>query len=1159
MKNEIGRKITSLTLMTIMVAGGMTFAIPGVLPDAFASHNANLFVSAENSAYDNYFSGPMVIEVVVNDPDIKTLDDAHGEPDVTVNGAVLRMVQTTDGNWYGYFSDRTQAQIADATQQPATLGSSNGTGLNFGIFCDNNDGFIGIDLGDTKGFTLPITGDVGGGTDQDGTIEGAAACALTGNPTNVTTQNVIREEKTSVAGSATVLQGQIGIDNGLWPFIQLYDFSVGGNVIVQYNKGGGAQSTTLTFDTVDQYSGVELDRPFYPLGSEIHITLTDLQLNIDPTDEDTWTFGGVDQQLIYNIFDESGNNAGAFTDETFTVFNDAAAQDISGNRTALLFEVNGVIFIALAQDGPAVAELADNDDQIFNAALTGAVANPITFTELGVNTGVFGNYDETDNSNFNTLTEEDTTGVNTVRGRSALFEYGEIENSIVIGFGFATIDLVADSVDGQWNSGEGISLILVDEDANLNTRADEDLDLNNPLVQLIPSMTVGAPFTLEQGDTTTFFNTLNIDNAVAGSTFISPSVGGQELFGDSTDTVQAFSQRMIIDPDGIIDLDMATDATEMSALFIDLGGRTVGDLTDVISDARDGNPTNFRGFNQFHYDLRSIDDRIQEDDPDTPTARVDTVNIYLVVRDDGLALADTDLADAGGIEPNLTVILIERDAAIRGTIQLSDDFDSDTDTFYADLFGDADIEDNNEIGLLFFLDDADTDFLNVNDDSLMPIVADFFSTGLLGDGLLTSERINNQIIRIELEETGDNTSTFRGWIEYTMLSQLNIFDLTTYTTLFPVDDYAEFLVSEDFTDEDSLRVRYNDLGSDGVITPVADQQEAPTHSGVVSFDSSTYKVADTVIVTLSDPDLNRDTDIIDIYTVVDPIVDLGDPVVDRVGVADLGLYADGSPFGTLVFITFNDALWTQQPAGTVCNLLLVAPGAAFNQGLFETGFTLIETGTDTGEFTGTFQVPNVYCEAAGDEALSSTTGTDIEVNYLDFRDASGEVIEVGDSAGIRANTGSVSLDRTVYPVPFGSVADFTIAATQTDPAGDSVFVIHATGIAGATIDGAGLALPTGDLQIHIRINDPDFDISAAGEDTIGGTLTDLNGPVEITVSRGSNSIILATAGAPSAGGQTITVLNGTINDVIARGIGYCVWFTRCVCWVSVLYGDNITL
>ena len=116
MNNEIGRKITSLTLMAIMVAGGMTFAVPGMLPAAHAA-NANLFVSAENSQFDNYMSGPQVIEVVVIDSDINDTDEAKGEPDVTVNGKILRMVQAVDGNWYGYFADLTQASELQMVQQ----------------------------------------------------------------------------------------------------------------------------------------------------------------------------------------------------------------------------------------------------------------------------------------------------------------------------------------------------------------------------------------------------------------------------------------------------------------------------------------------------------------------------------------------------------------------------------------------------------------------------------------------------------------------------------------------------------------------------------------------------------------------------------------------------------------------------------------------------------------------------------------------------------------------------------------------------------------------------------------------------------------------------------------------------------------------------------
>ena len=128
MNNELGRKITSLTLMTIMVAGGMTFAFPGFMPAAHAA-NANLFVSAENSQFDNYMAGPQVIEVVVIDSDINDTDQAKGEPDVTVNGKILRMVQAVDGNWYGYFADRDQAQIADSTTNIV------GSGLDFGKFC----------------------------------------------------------------------------------------------------------------------------------------------------------------------------------------------------------------------------------------------------------------------------------------------------------------------------------------------------------------------------------------------------------------------------------------------------------------------------------------------------------------------------------------------------------------------------------------------------------------------------------------------------------------------------------------------------------------------------------------------------------------------------------------------------------------------------------------------------------------------------------------------------------------------------------------------------------------------------------------------------------------------------------------------------------------
>ena len=96
---------------------------------ADASSNPDLFVSAENSQFSNHFSGSMVIEVVVTDQNLRDTDEGKGEPDVTINGKSLRMVQATDGSWYAYFAHVDKAKEADST-----VGLS-GEGLDFGVFC----------------------------------------------------------------------------------------------------------------------------------------------------------------------------------------------------------------------------------------------------------------------------------------------------------------------------------------------------------------------------------------------------------------------------------------------------------------------------------------------------------------------------------------------------------------------------------------------------------------------------------------------------------------------------------------------------------------------------------------------------------------------------------------------------------------------------------------------------------------------------------------------------------------------------------------------------------------------------------------------------------------------------------------------------------------
>ena len=132
MKNakNIQKITTSLFLAATLVLGSVSFAVPGIMPSAFAA-TENLYVSADNTLFDKSFNGPMVIEVVVNDNDIDDLDNSP-EPDVTVNGATLNMVQAKDGNWYAYIAEST---IISSTYASELFGSAN-TGIgdddNFG-------------------------------------------------------------------------------------------------------------------------------------------------------------------------------------------------------------------------------------------------------------------------------------------------------------------------------------------------------------------------------------------------------------------------------------------------------------------------------------------------------------------------------------------------------------------------------------------------------------------------------------------------------------------------------------------------------------------------------------------------------------------------------------------------------------------------------------------------------------------------------------------------------------------------------------------------------------------------------------------------------------------------------------------------------------------
>ena len=101
----------------------------------------------------------------------------------------------------------------------------------------------------------------------------------------------------------------------------------------------------------------------------------------------------------------------------------------------------------------------------------------------------------------------------------------------------------------------------------------------------------------------------------------------------------------------------------------------------------------------------------------------------------------------------------------------------------------------------------------------------------------------------------------------------------------------------------------------------------------------------------------------------------------------------GDANGRMLDITFDDELWLESSSSN--NSTTCSTAVSGTDGLAETGFTLVETGRDTGVFTGDFQVPDSFCaRSSGTGTVTSVMGTDIEVNYVDYRDASGEILSL---------------------------------------------------------------------------------------------------------------------------------------------------------------------
>ena len=600
-----------------------------ILPSTVeASHNQNLYVSAENTRFNNHFAGSMVIEVIVIDQNIRTLDDALGEPDVTLNGKKLRMVQASDGNWHAYFANKEKAQEADDIASSGVVGK----GLDFGVFCGPNTdaSVLGVGFSNTDGVAISTTDGISGTT--NGKSSFSTCTGTPGSPTS-TINNVVRNPS-SLNQNSNVPVGQIGIDADIWPVVQLFSFS--NDVTIMYNRAGGTQSVTLHYDDIENIS-INLDRTSYPTNSDVIVTIYDMQLNQDPTDEDTWTFtAGSTQKTYYHAFTKSGTNAAN---------GGSGLINIVSSLSNLGFEKNGKLSLNLG----SIAELKTNQIQP-SSTLSDGTANIVTFAETEPNSGIFVNSDYQAKSNTKISSSAP-------RGQSAIIEYNSQSASIVSGTFTASVSLGEKTSKSMQIStlipGKKFAVTLVDPDQNLSSMKKDDFHVYNSTA-IIPSIQIGNPVTLEKTSEVKFFET-------------SDTPLGSPLSSTITFRVNDTNSDILL-----IDTRSVSSATDFEKISINLG-ITADTLQDLLIDDDESDTD---GTNWINYDFRSFQNQLGITDfSDT------TMTLFF----GSLSGSSVTILDKGDTSNAKGLVQIDNEDVVSiksktGTVFLVVNFDSTSDT-----------------------------------------------------------------------------------------------------------------------------------------------------------------------------------------------------------------------------------------------------------------------------------------------------------------------------------------------------------------------------------------------------------------------------------------------------------------------------------------------
>lgn len=218
-------------------------------------------------------------------------------------------------------------------------------------------------------------------------------------------------------------------------------------------------------------------------------------------------------------------------------------------------------------------------------------------------------------------------------------------------------------------------------------------------------------------------------------------------------------------------------------------------------------------------------------------------------------------------------------------------------------------------------------------------------------------------VKPTMKETGADTSKFKAVVTFTDLKDANGNALAV-----------------DVAPGTTITVTYHDTeNAAGAAADIRAFVSTTSRTGILTLDKDEYAYKAKVSVTLTEPDLNLNPG------AIDSIAKDADPATKDAGY----VYAYSTTDMTGISLG------------------------------------LTETGVNTGEFAGSFTLTDTSSSDAG--TLKCVKGDTIYVRYVDEKDAAGTQVNITVTTTVTATTGSISLDKSSYPI-YGAVK-----ITVTDP------------------------------------------------------------------------------------------------------------------------------